>query len=178
MAKFFKDHNMYLHIKTKFGHSNLVENSIRTIKRALYFILRRKKSKNWSKYLSSAVNTVNYNYNPAIGGLQPAKCNEDLALGDLLITDRLKKLGKKSSHLLTIEEQRKFKNDIEKDPKFKEYLPEKAVLLNLPLSGPKEFKKETSPKHGQAFLIHSLDFRQKPVMFKLKTLNGNRIKGK
>lgn len=67
MSQFFKDHNMYLHIKTKFRHSNLVENSIRTIKRALYFILRRKKSKNWSKYLSSAVNTVNNNYNPAIG---------------------------------------------------------------------------------------------------------------
>ena len=128
--------------------------------------------------MSKAVNTVNQNYNPAIGGLQPAKCNEDLALGDLLITDRLKKLGKKSSHLLTIEEQRKFKNDIEKDPKFKQYLPEKAVLLNIPLLGPKEFEKGTSAKRGQVFLIHSLDFRQKPVMFKLKTLNGNRIKGK
>ena len=86
---------MYLHIKTKFRHSNLVENSIRTIKRALYFILRRKKSKNWSKYLSSAVNTVNHNYSPGIGGLQPAKCNQDLALGDLLITDRLKLIGQK-----------------------------------------------------------------------------------
>ena len=79
---------------------------------------------------------------------------------------------------MTIEEQRQFENDIEKDPKFKEYLPEKAVLLNLPLLGPREFKKETSPKHGQPFLIHSLDFRQKPVIFKLKTLSGNRIKGK
>ena len=121
---------------------------------------------------------MNHNYNPAIGGLQPAKDNENLALGDLLISDRLKKLGKKSSHLLTIEEQRKLKIDVEKDPKFKEYLPGKAVLLNLPLAGPKEFKKETSPKHGLAFFIHSLDFRQRPVMFKLKTLDGNRIKGK
>ena len=57
MAKFFRDHNMYLHVKTKFRSSNLVENSIRTIKRTLYYILRRKKSKNWAKYLSSAVNT-------------------------------------------------------------------------------------------------------------------------
>ena len=114
MAKFFKDHNMYLHIKTKFRHSNLVENSIRTIKRALYFILRRKKSKSWSKYLSSAVNTVNHDYNLAIGGLQPAKCNEDLALGDLLITDRLRKLGKKSSHLLTTEEQDSSKMTLKK----------------------------------------------------------------
>ena len=78
---------------------------------------------------------------------------------------------------MTTEVQRQFKNDSEKNPNFKEYKPEKAVLLNLPLSGPKEFKKETSPKHGQAFLIHSLDFRQKPVMFKLKTLRGNKIKG-
>ena len=61
MEKFFKDHDMYLHIKTKGRHSNLAENSIRSVKRTLYYILRRKKSKNWSKYLSKAVDTGMYN---------------------------------------------------------------------------------------------------------------------
>ena len=121
--------------------------------------------------------TVNHNFNPAIGYLQPAICNDDLVLGDLLISDRLKQLGKKSSHLLTIEEQKKLKNDTEKTPKFQQFLPEKPVLLNLPLLGPREFEKETSAKRGQVFLIHSLDYRQVPIMFKLQTLNGKRIKG-
>ena len=125
IAKFFKDHNMYLHIKTKGRHSHLVENSIRSIKRTLYLILRRKKSQNWAKYLSQAVNTVNHNFNPGIGHLQPATCNQELELGDQLISDRLKQLGKRSTYLMTIEQQRKLKRDTEKNPSFKDYLPGK-----------------------------------------------------
>ena len=123
------------------------------------------------------VSTVNNNFNPGIGYLKPATCNQDLALGDQLISDRLKELGKKSSHMLTIEEQRKLKEDTEKDPNFKHFLPGKPVLLNIPRHGPKEFEKETSAKRGQIFLIHSLDFRQVPVMFKLKAIDGSRIRG-
>ena len=100
--------------------------------------------------------TVNHNYNPAIGYLQPYVCNENLELGDILISDRLKQLGKKSTHLFSIEEQGKLKKDAEKDPKYKQFLPDKPVLLNLPLLGPKEFEKETTAKRGQVFLIHSL----------------------
>ena len=66
-------------------HSHLCENAIRSIKRTLYFILRRKKSQNWSKYLSQAVDTVNRNFNPGIGYLQPAICNEELEVGDQMI---------------------------------------------------------------------------------------------
>ena len=55
MSEFFKNHNMHLHLKTKGRHSHLVENAIRSIKRALYFILRRKKSTNWAEYLSQTV---------------------------------------------------------------------------------------------------------------------------
>ena len=91
MSSFFKDQNMYLHIKRKGRHSNLVENAIRSIKRTLYLILRRKKSQNWAKYLSQAVNTVNHNFNPGIGYLQPATCNEDLELGDPMIRCEPKK---------------------------------------------------------------------------------------
>ena len=69
------------------------------------------------------------------------------------------------------------KNDTEKDPNFKHFLPGKPVLLNIPRHGPKEFEKETSAKRGQIFLIHSLDFRQVPVMFKLKAIDGSRIRG-
>ena len=79
--------------------------------------------------------------------------------------------------MLTIEEQRKLKEDTEKDPNFKHFLPGKPVLLNIPRHGPKEFEKETSAKRGQIFLIHSLDFRQVPVMFKLKAIDGSRIRG-
>ena len=140
-------------------------------------ILRRKKSQNWAKYLSKAVNTVNYNFNPGIGHLQPVTCNQDLRLGDQLISDRLKQLGKRSTYLMTIEQQRKLKRDTEKNPSFKDYFPGKTVLLDLPMTGPKEFKKETSVKRGQIFLIQSLDFRQVPIMFKLKDINGKRIKG-
>ena len=57
LSKFFKNQNTYLHVKTRGRHSHLVENAIRTIKRALYLILRRKKSKNWAKYLAQAVKT-------------------------------------------------------------------------------------------------------------------------
>ena len=94
----------------------------------------------------------------------------------LTLSDRLKKLGKRSTHLMTIEEQRKLKNATEKNPNFKDYLPEKPVLLDLPLLGPRQFEKETSAKRGQVFLINSLDFHQVPIM--LKDLNGKRIKGK
>ena len=94
------------------------------------------------------------------------------------LSDRLKKLGKRSTHLMTVEEQRKLKNATEKKSNFKDYLPEKPVLLDLPLLGPRQFEKETSAKRGQVFLINSLDFRQVPIMFRLKDLNGKRIKGK
>ena len=79
---------------------------------------------------------------------------------------------------MTVEEQRKLKNATEKKSNFKDYLPEKPVLLDLPLLGPRQFEKETSAKRGQVFLINSLDFRQVPIMFRLKDLNGKRIKGK
>lgn len=79
---------------------------------------------------------------------------------------------------MTIGEQRKLKNATEKKSNFKDYLPEKPVLLDLPLLGPRQFEKETSAKRGQVFLINSLDFRQVPIMFRLKDLNGKRIKGK
>ena len=91
MAKYFRDNDMYLHVKKKGRHSHLCENAIRSIKRTLYFILRRKKSQNLSKYLSQAVDTVNRNFNPGIGYLQPAICNEDLEVGDQMIRYRGKK---------------------------------------------------------------------------------------
>ena len=169
---------MYLHIKRKGRHSALCENAIRTIKRTLYLILRRKGSQNWAKYLSQAVNTVNHNFNPGIGNLQPAICNQDLELGDQMIHDRLKDLGKSSTHLLTIEQQRNLKRKTETDSQFRDYLPGKTVLLDLPMIGPREFKKETFAKRAQIFLVHSLDFRQVPIMFKLTDINGKRIKGK
>ena len=133
-------------------HAMLVENAIRTVKRALYYILRTKKSGNWAKYLSKAVAQVNNNYNPAIGGLQPAVCNENLELGDLLIHDRLKVLGKKSAHLLTVEEQEKLKIDSEKNPALKDYMINKTVLLDLPTDGGRSFEKETS---GRDFIKES-----------------------
>ena len=140
-------------------------------------ILQRKKSKNWAKYLDQAVKTVNNDFNPGIGYLQPSVCNQNLTLGNQLISDRLKQLGKKSVHRLTIEEQKKLKNDIGKNPSFKLFLAGKPVLLDIPRHGPREFEKETLAKRAQVFLIHSLDFRQVPVMFKLKDIDGNRIKG-
>ena len=100
-----------------------------------------------------------------------------MEVGDQMISDRLKQLGKKSTHILSVEEQRKLKNDTEKNPNFKDYLPEKPVLLDLPLTQPRQFEKETSGKRGQVFLVHSLDFRQIPIMFRLKDMNGKRIKG-
>ena len=69
------------------------------------------------------------------------------------------------------------KNKLEKDPSFEALMPGKSVLLDIPRHGPKEFEKETSAKRAQVFLIHSWDLRQNPVMFKLKAINGNEIKG-
>ena len=69
------------------------------------------------------------------------------------------------------------KKKLEKDPSYEAFMPGKAVLLDIPRHGPKEFEKETSAKRAQVFLIHSWDLRQNPVMFKLKAINGNEIKG-
>ena len=67
--------------------------------------------------------------------MKPSTCNRDLALGDQLISDRLKELGKKSSHMLTIEEQRKLKKDTEKDTSL--LLPYTQVPdIQLPAQGP------------------------------------------
>ena len=175
MKKWFKEKNMYLHIKPKGRHANLVENAIRNIKRTLHYILRNKKNKDWAKYLPKAVDTVNHNYNPALGGLQPAICDQDLELGDTLISDALKKVGKRTSNLLNQDEQKKLKNEIEKDPSFSDYMPGKSVMLDMPSD--RAFEKETSPKRARIFYVRAIDYRQKPVMFYLNTLDGKKVKG-
>ena len=112
--------------------------------------------------MSQAVETLNLSFNPAIGYLQPAVCNEDVNYGDLLISDKLKdsKKGKSSKHILTLDEQRTLKNKIEKSKNFVGYQVNDPVLLDLPLKPLRGIKKETSAKRGQIFLIDSLDFRK------------------
>ena len=46
---------MYLSVKVKGHHANLVENAIRNIKRRLYLIMRTSKSKNWDKDLKGNI---------------------------------------------------------------------------------------------------------------------------
>ena len=112
--------------------------------------------------MSQAVETLNLSFNPDIGYLQPAVCNEDVNYGDLLISDKLRdsKKGKSSKHILTLDEQRTLKNKIEKSKNFVGYQVNDPVLLDLPLKPPRGIEKETSAKRGQIFLIDSLDFRK------------------
>ena len=60
-----------------------------------------------------------------------------------MIFDRMKQLGKSTSHLLTLDEQKKLKQDFKKNPKFKDFQKNMPVLLDLPKEN---FQKETNPK--------------------------------
>ena len=77
--------------------------------------------------------------------MTPALVNKDIETGDNLIKHRLASIGKTSTHMLSIKEQKRYQNKFEKDPKFENYRIGKPVLLDIPVQ--KRFiEKETSGK--------------------------------
>ena len=58
-----------------------------------------------------------------------ALVNKDIETGDILIKDRLASIGKSSSHMLSIKEQKRFQRKIEKDLRYDNYRIGKAFLL-------------------------------------------------
>ena len=77
--------------------------------------------------------------------MTPALVNKDIETGDILIKDLLASIGKCSSHMLSIKEQKRFQRKMEKDPRYDNYRIGKAVLLDIPVQ--KRFiEKETAGK--------------------------------
>ena len=72
-------------------------------------------------------------FNPGIGGLTQALVNKDIETGDNLIKDHLASIGKTSTNMLSIKEQKRYQNKFEKDPKFDNYRIGKPVLLDIPV---------------------------------------------
>ena len=106
--------------------------------------------------------------------VQPSVCNKDPFLGDALIADRLRQLGKSMSNLLSVSDQKKLQRKIENDKNYKQYLPKSTVLLDL--STEKHWK-ENDPKRCQMFRVRSIDYRQYPVLFRVENMSGKKVKG-
>ena len=81
---------------------------MRSLKRNLFSILRSKnqESSHWPEHLQTATNLSNNRFNPGIGGLTPALVNKDIETGDNLIKDCLASIGKTSTNMLSIKEQK------------------------------------------------------------------------
>ena len=115
-------------------------------------------------------------YVEGIGGLQPSIVNSDLETGDEMVRTRLQAIGK-SSKLLTLKQQKSLRTKMEKNPIFKDLLPGSPVLLDLPLKN-RSMDKETHPKRGQIFIIDKWDLAQTPAMYRLRTVSGQKVRGK
>ena len=129
LRKYFQDNSMHLNTKARGQHSSLVENSINTLKRRLYIAMRTKKTTQWSEFLKNVTKSVNHDWNPVIGYLQPYLVKG--LDGNGIIKRRLKSLGKWKEPN-TIEEQQKALQSYKKSTSSKGFTVGSYVMLDYP----------------------------------------------
>lgn len=127
LRPYFNEMNISLRTAPRGKHMNLIENSIRVVKRKIFFYLRSVKTTKWTDFFPRALQLINNHQNPALGYLKPDQV-DGKADGDNLIFLRTAHKHQVNS----LESQQGYEKKFVADKKNIYFLPGKKVLVAFP----------------------------------------------
>ncbi len=158
--EFFKTKKIFFKFKTGKNKASFAEHGIFLVKRKLFRLMRTLLTKNWPKYLSYVVKSLNNTPNQAIGGLKPSAIQSRT---DTPLVDRAIGFHPDVPFLVQKEEQRKYESNPEK-LQIGSY-----VYVNYP---PSSLEKSFDSPNYQLFIVCRVDAGKEPPLFQVKDLKG------
>ena len=157
---FFKEQNIYFKYKTGKNKASFAEHAIFLVKRKLFRLMRILLTKDWPKYLSYIVRSLNNTPNKAIGGLKPSAIQ---SRKDTPLIDHRIGFHPDTSFEIQAEQQKKYEENATK------LQVGSYVYVNYPATA---LEKSFNSPNYQLFIISRVDAGKRPTLYQVQDMLG------